>query len=73
MTLDFYNYTNTTKAKYGGGTLFSGNLTTNAMSALAVLAFMNETTDAITSLDFVSVSATNLIGVGSKFDLYGVS
>jgi len=73
MTLDFYNYTNTTKAKYGGGTFFSGNLTTNAMSALAVLAFMNETTDAITSLDFVSVSATNLIGVGSKFDLYGVS
>jgi hypothetical protein len=73
MTLDFYNYANTTKAKYGGGTFFSGNLTTNAMSALAVVAFMNATTNAITSLEFVSASATNLIAVGSKFELYGVS
>jgi len=72
-TIDFYNYANTTKAKFGGGALFAQASASNLMTNITLFGFMAAGTAAITSLVFYSDSVTNLIGVGSRFDLYGVS
>lgn len=73
MTLEFYNYTSTTKAKYGSAMIIVGGLTTNSLTSTGLVGFMEAGTAAITSLVFYSTSATNLIAAGSKFDVYGVS
>jgi hypothetical protein len=73
MTIDFYNYSNTTKAKYGSAAQVYQGSTSNLVSAVALSGFMSAGTAAITSLVFESDSATNLIAAGSRFDVYGVS
>jgi hypothetical protein len=72
-TIDFYNYANTTKAKFGAGALFTQASASNLMTNITLFGFMYAGTEAITSLVFEPTSVTNLIGVGSRFDLYGVS
>lgn len=71
-TLDFYNYSNTTKAKYGGGVVFHQSSDIEIMTNATLVGFMTSETAAITSIVFESDSVTDLIGVGSSFDLYGV-
>ena len=72
-TITFYNYSNTTKAKFGEGTVCYQAAATNTFTNVTQFGFMEPGTAAITSLVFYSSSATNLIGVGSRFDLYGMS
>jgi hypothetical protein len=72
-TITFYNYSNTTKAKFGEGTVCYQATATNTFTNVTQFGFMEPGTAAITSLVFYSSSATNLIGVGSRFDLYGMS
>jgi hypothetical protein len=72
-TIDFYNYSDTTKAKYGSAVVFDQASASNLITGAAIVGFMANQTDAITSLVFESASATNIIAVGSIFDLYGVS
>jgi len=71
-TLDFYNYSNTTEAKYGGGVVFHQASDIEIMTNATLVGFMSSEIAAITSIVFESDSVTNLIGVGSRFDLYGV-
>jgi hypothetical protein len=72
-TLDFYNYSNTTKAKHGSGVVFHQDSPNNSMTNATLVGFVANQTDAITSLVFEGASVTDLIAVGSRFDLYGVS
>ncbi len=72
-TLDFYNYSNTTKAKHGGGVVFHQGSGGASFTNVTLVGFMETGTAAITSLVFESASVTDLIAVGSRFDLYGVS
>jgi hypothetical protein len=72
-TIDFYNYSDTTKAKYGSAVVFDQASASNLITGAAIVGFMANQTAAITSLVFESASATNIIAVGSIFDLYGVS
>jgi len=71
-TIDFYNYSNTTEAKYGGGVVFHQASDIEIMTNATLIGFMSSEIAAITSIVFESDSVTNLIGVGSRFDLYGV-
>ncbi len=71
-TLDFYNYSNTTEAKYGGGVVFHQASDIEIMTNATLVGFMSSEIAAITSIVFESDSVTDLIAVGSRFDLYGV-
>jgi hypothetical protein len=72
-TIDFYNYSNTTEAKYGGGVVFHQASDIEIMTNATLVGFMSSEIAAITSIVFESDSVTDLIAVGSRFDLYGVS